>query len=104
MRASSKDDDAIQLLSVAVRKVFDDAGLSIPSAHDVTQMLSDACWSGAVDNGGRDGGLEGRPTGVASSMKHSAVPTTLATPPWIEGDFESETHKRVSVRSVSSLA
>ena len=22
--------------------------LSMPSAHDVTQMLSDACWSGAV--------------------------------------------------------
>ena len=40
---------------------------------------------------------------MASSMKHSAVPTTLATPPWIEGDFESETHKECQ-SSVSSLA
>ena len=107
VRASPEDDDAIHLLSVAARNVF--GGNSAPAAKDMMRMLADACWSasgGGSSSGSGDSGRNYPSAALAASTTTptAAAPATPSLPPWIEGDFETETHKRVSVRSTDSLA
>ena len=114
--ATPDDDDPVNLLSVSVRNFFGGRE-KVPPATAVLQLLSAHSWSPtpltiemSVKSTNEDDSKTQRTTVQTSQALETKTKDThddatfSCLPPWIEGDFETETQKKISISSIESVA